>query len=166
MSFTTPHKPFSTDQGHSRGYLPHEHLHRLQFITFRLHDSVPTELMEQWCSERATIAPQEDTPRWIQLNQLIEEYADSGHGACYLKDERIARLVIDALKKNDEILYLLHCWCVMPNHVVFLVLMKQGVAIPPLKLKSISQNLANRIRDIGRIILTYIDDTDYNVIYF
>ena len=121
MSFTTPHKPFSTDQGHSRGYLPHEHLHRLQFITFRLHDSVPTELMEQWCSERATIAPQEDTPRWIQLNQLIEEYADSGHGACYLKDERIARLVIDALKKNDELLYLLHCWCVMPNHVHVLI---------------------------------------------
>ena len=121
MSFTTPHKPYSTDQGHSRGFLPHEHLHSLQFITFRLHDSVPTELMEQWRREKATLAQQEDTERWIQLNQLIEEYADSGRGACFLKDERIARLVIDTLKKNDEIQYLLHCWCVMPNHVHVLV---------------------------------------------
>ena len=85
---------------------------------------MPTELIEQWRKEKNSLAQQEeqkDTSRWIQLNQLIEEYADNGYGACYLKDERIARLVIDALKKNDEILYLLHCWCVMPNHVHVLI---------------------------------------------
>ena len=57
----------------------------------------------------------------MTLRKRTEQYADSGHGACYLRDERIARLVQDALKYFDGERYRLLAWCVMPNHVHVLI---------------------------------------------
>lgn len=43
---------------HSRGYLPHIENKMLQVITFRLYDSVPREIIEQW---KCALAQQENT---------------------------------------------------------------------------------------------------------
>jgi REP element-mobilizing transposase RayT len=42
---------------------------------------------------------------------------DQGHGACVLRDPRIARLVEEALQHFDGVRYHLVEWVVMPNHV-------------------------------------------------
>ncbi|MDZ7345719.1 MAG: transposase [candidate division KSB1 bacterium] len=108
---------------HSRGYLPHFDAGNIfQFITFRLHDSVPASVIEQWKQElhwREGLAA--DSKETVELRKRIEQYADSGRGACYLRNERIARLVQDALKYFDGERYRLIAWCIMPNHVHVLI---------------------------------------------
>ena len=42
---------------------------------------------------------------------------DRGLGECWLKDPRVARLVVTALRYFDKKRYNLDAWCVMPNHV-------------------------------------------------
>ena len=60
-------------------------------------------------------------PREILLRKLIAKYEDAGHGACWLRDPRIAALVERALLHFDGQRYRLIAWCVMPNHVHALV---------------------------------------------
>ena len=52
-----------------------------------------------------------------QYRQQAEEWLDKGMGACWLRDERIASMVQDALLYFDGTRYTLHGWVVMPNHV-------------------------------------------------
>lgn len=104
---------------HTRGYHPHfDSSHTIQSITFRLHDSVPSELIERWRAELHLEDHQEPTsPRCAELRDRISYYEDAGHGACHLKDPRIAELVENAFLHFDGERYRLLEWCVMPNHV-------------------------------------------------
>jgi putative DNA methylase len=139
-----PHK-----QWHSRGYLPHlDQPGLVQFLTFRLHDSVPAHLIEQWKKELQceSSLPAAD-PRVIELRKRIAEFEDAGHGACYLRDERIAALVQDALLHFDGERYYLLEWVIMPNHVHVLVEPFQGYRLGDIvhSWKSFTAKEANRI---------------------
>ena len=104
---------------HSRGYLPHfEGGEIAQSITFRLHDSLPATLRAEWTAELEHLS---DTEQKLHRRKRIEAALDEGHGACFLVDSRIARLVVDTLRRFDGERYQLHAWCVMPNHVHVLV---------------------------------------------
>jgi REP element-mobilizing transposase RayT len=108
---------------YSRGYLPHLDAPGLcQSITFRLHDSVPLEIVQRWKEELQWHAdlPAESAVV-AELRRRIVANEDAGHGACWLKDERIANLVQAALFHFDGVRYSLLAWCVMPNHVHVLV---------------------------------------------
>ena len=64
-----------------RGYLPHRDEPGLtQFVTFRLADSFPVELREEW---EGLLKIEDERERRVQL----EAWLDLGHGACWLKDE-------------------------------------------------------------------------------
>ena len=52
-----------------------------------------------------------------ELHRRILAYEDAGHGACYLRDPRVADIVQNALLHFDGQRYRLLAWCVMPNHV-------------------------------------------------
>ena len=94
-----------------RGYIPHRDEPGLtQFVTFRLADSFPVELRDEW--ERL-LKIEDDRERRTQL----EAWLDLGHGACHLKDESIARVVSEALLKFDGTRYHLNAFTIMPNHV-------------------------------------------------
>jgi hypothetical protein len=88
---------------HTRGYLPHfDQADIIQFVTFRLHDAVPARLIEQWKQElhwNEKTAP--DSKEAIALRKRIAKYEDRGNGECYLRDERVAALVQEALKHFD-----------------------------------------------------------------
>ena len=100
---------------HSRGYLPHfEGGEIVQSITFRLHDSLPPALRAELAAELERVAENERNPH---RRRRIEAALDRGHGACFLANRNIARLVADALRRFDGERYRLHAWCVMPNHV-------------------------------------------------
>ncbi len=144
----SPHKGW-----HSRGYLPHfDAEHAIQFVTFRLHDSVPADVIRQWKQElhwSEAISP--DSKEAATLRKRIEQYADSGKGACRLQDERIARLVQDALRHFDGERYDLIAWCVMPNHVHVLIEVK-GHSLSDIvhSWKSFVAHSANKLLGINR----------------
>lgn len=106
---------------HSRGYLPHlDQAGLTQAITFRLHDALPQGKMKEWALELGLSSrlPEE---RERELRRRIEKYLDAGHGACWLKESRIGRLVEEELLLCDGERYRLLAWCVMPNHVHALI---------------------------------------------
>jgi len=169
---------------HSRGYLPHwDHPGMIQGVTFRLYDSVPRQVIEQWKrqlglpldagsagilparakAKRAAKdggapgdnrdaaakdggAPGKADARLIGLHTLITRYEDEGHGACWLRDERIGQLVENALLHFDGQRYRLLAWCVMPNHVHTLIETREGWPLAGLlhSWKSYTANQANR----------------------
>ena len=99
----------------SRGYLPHWEIGEVpQAITFRLADSLPATVIEQWSQELARLPDAEAT---IERRKRIEEALDRGQGAALLNNADIANLVEQAFLHFDAARYRLHAWCVMPNHV-------------------------------------------------
>lgn len=106
-------------QWHSHGYLPHfEQPDLVKFVTFRLCDSLPAEIVREW---KAGLHLYKDTrandPRMVGLRERIARYEDAGYGACLLRDERVAEIVQTALFYFDDERYRLLAWCIMPNHV-------------------------------------------------
>jgi len=142
-----PHK-----QWHSRGYLPHlDQPGLVQYITFRLYDSVPAHVVESWRNElQCTSSLPATDSRMVELRRRIAEFEDAGHGACYLRDERIATLVQDALLQFDGERYRLIEWVIMPNHVHVLIEVLPGNRLSDVvhSWKSFTAKEANRI--LGR----------------
>ncbi len=150
----------------SRGYVPHwDHPGMMQAVTFRLHDSLPREVVERWKLELGLGAPTSlpalgsekqragkdaDAPReWreVELRKRIARYEDAGHGACWLRTPRIGGLVEQALLHFDGQRYRLLAWCVMPNHVHALVETKPGFPLADLlhSWKSYTASEANKL---------------------
>ncbi|MBK9140781.1 MAG: transposase [Verrucomicrobia bacterium] len=116
---------------HSRGYLPHVKREGAEyFVTFRLADSLPKEVLLRYEGERAERLrafheakrlgrATTDTKETIHRDFLrrVERYLDQGAGACHLRRPEIADLIAGALKFFHEQRYLLREWVVMPNHV-------------------------------------------------
>ncbi len=109
--------PAQSSAWHSRGYLPHfDQPGLLQSLTFRLHDAVPADLVTQWQRELNWLEglPATD-PREVEIRDRLAKYEDSGHGACWFRDERIAALVQSALLHFDGRRYRLIAWSIMPT---------------------------------------------------
>lgn len=95
---------------YSRGYLPHfDSAGCIQFITFRLADSLPEAAVQRTVEQTS----EEAVKRLRQLEGLL----DAGHGSCLLAEEPAARFVQQTLLHFDSLRYKLFAWCIMPNHV-------------------------------------------------
>ena len=100
---------------YSSKYLPHfDSPGAQQYITYRLADSLPAERRGEW---QAILAIEDD----LEKQRRLEHYLDLGHGACHLRDWRIAQLVQRAFWHYDGGRYRLLAWVVMPNHVHALI---------------------------------------------
>lgn len=100
---------------HERGYLPHyDHPGLVQFITFRLSDSLPANRREEW----KHLLGIENKLEW---RRKLEEYLDRGLGECYLRDKRVAEFTESALLHHHGKRFRLLGWVVMPNHVHILI---------------------------------------------
>lgn len=99
---------------YSRGYLPHLSVEGVQFLTWRLADSLPASVVEKLKIELGDLA-EDDYRR--EYARRIEAFCDSGQGSCFLKEPRIARVVQETLFEGDGESYELHAWVLMPNHV-------------------------------------------------
>jgi REP element-mobilizing transposase RayT len=116
---------------HTRGYLPHVKREGASyFVTFRLGDALPKEVLLGFERERAERLRRlesftrrgescNDSPEDIarDFNRRVERYLDRGVGACHLRQPDIAELVAGAMQHFHETRYLLREWVVMPNHV-------------------------------------------------
>ena len=109
---------------HNRGYLPHVKNEGAEyFLTFRLADSLPQEVLLRYENERAErirlieqarkadhdpVNDEEAIDR--DFRRKVERYLDQGAGACHLRRPDVAELVSQALKFFHEQRYLLHEW--------------------------------------------------------
>lgn len=110
---------------YSRGYLPHrDHPGLLQFITYRLADSLPAEVLRRIETNLSkTPTDQIETRRRKQL----ERWLDAGYGSCVLRRPEAARTVVDGWMHFATERYDLIAWVVMPNHVHVLIRTYDGV---------------------------------------
>ena len=135
----------ATDGWHSRGYLPHFDGSQItQFVTFRLRDSLPQQLLETW---RTELKKEVDVDIEAMLRRRIEIYLDHGYGQCYLKNPDVADVVQRSLLFFDGDRYKLSAWVIMPNHVHALMTPHEGRELSKIlqSLKSYSANEANKI---------------------
>lgn len=116
---------------HTRGYPPHVKREGASyFVTFRLADSLPGEVLlgferekaerlrrlADFARRREPIADSEEEIK-RDFSRKVERYLDRGTGACHLRRADIAVLAVDAMRYFHESRYLLQDWVVMPNHV-------------------------------------------------
>ena len=100
---------------HERGYLPHcDFPGLIQFVTFRLADSMPSSRRAEWEHLLAIDDVREKRTK-------LESYLDRGHGCCNLRESGTAQLVEQTLLYFHEKRCEVVAWCVMPNHVHVLV---------------------------------------------
>ena len=128
---------------YSRGYLPHfDHPGKVQMITFRLADALPSEIIMQLEQE-----VKRGKDHHQQKRRRVEAHLDAGLGSCCLRDPRLARLVEDALLHFDHQRYRLCAWVVMPNHVHALLETWSSYPLPEVihSWKSFTANQANRL---------------------
>ena len=128
---------------HTRGYLPHVNAVGLtQFITFRLADSMPQNLLNAWRSE---LEAGEITD--ADVRKKIEQFLDSGYGSCCLLDRRVSVVIRDTLLKWNETRYRLIAWVIMPNHVHLLIELSKEFSLSEVmhSIKSYTAHEANKM---------------------
>ncbi len=128
---------------YTRGYLPHFDGGAInQFITFRLADSLPQNVLRQ-----SKIEIERNLISDIEYRRKIEKYLDQNIGACHPKDERVADLPVETLKKFDGEKYKLLAWAIMPNHVHLLLRPIGGTSLSEImhSIKSFTAHKANKI---------------------
>ncbi len=124
----------------TQGNLPHLHPPGATlFVTFRLADSIPKHVLRQYQAKKKWL--EEETKRINKLKcgddsqevceheaRLLEfrrawfvkfeEILDRAEtGPTWLKDEKAAQIVVDALHYRDGQVFRLDAYCVMSNHV-------------------------------------------------
>ena len=100
---------------HRRGYLPHfDGGEVTQFVTFRLHDSLPRKILNSLESE---FKGNDD----LEKQRRVEKYLDCGYGECFLKNPNIAEIVKSKLLAMHDKEFRLKAWMIMPNHVHLLL---------------------------------------------
>ena len=138
-------KGLKSKQGwYDRGYLPHfDGGERAQFITFRLFDSMPQELLDKW---RKLIT---DEKQEAAFRKKVEHFLDSGYGSCYLRLPAVAKMIRDSLLFHNCSKYDLISWVIMPNHVHLLFKPLGDAELGPImhSIKSYTAHEANKILD-------------------
>jgi type I restriction enzyme R subunit len=181
-------KPFD-EQGEVRlyynGFLPHwRQSGCTYFVTFRLADSVPQPVVDEWKHERnrwlAARGIDVNTPCWYQaVTALSEEdrrtferhfasrlfqYLDRGRGDCVLRDSEVSTLVADALMFFHRERLDTGDFVVMPNHVHGLLTPYPGFELEHV-LHSIKSYTANQInRKIKRSGTLWMEESHDHIV--
>jgi putative transposase len=103
--------------------LPHfDGVGATQFVTFRLFDSLPQDVLNLIEVELQSVKTNIDRVRF----QRKEKYLDVGMGSCLLREKSCAEIVRDSILFLDGKSYGLKAYVVMPNHVHLLVRFEEG----------------------------------------
>jgi putative DNA methylase len=145
--FATPANIDAEQTGwRTRGYLPHfDSETAVQFVTFRLANSLPVSLLNGWKHELATGKVSE-----IEHFRRVELSLDKGHGPGYLANPDVAELVTETLKRFDGDRYQLFHWVLMPTHAHIMLRADPRFDLAKImhSIKSYTANTANKI--LGR----------------
>jgi putative transposase len=114
------------DIRHTGSRLPHwQQEGAVYFLTFRLADSIPSRLRDQWEDEREAwmkVHPEpwtNETEREYhqRFSGALERWLDAGHGACVLRRPDCAQIVADTLRHFEGERVVMISLVIMPNHV-------------------------------------------------
>jgi type I restriction enzyme R subunit/putative DNA methylase len=102
-------------QWSDRGYMPHVNgAELIQHVSYHLADSLPRKALETMAARLKSLPPK---LRDAEKEKSIARYLDAGKGGCVLRIPEIAEMVQNAFLIFHNERYVLHAWCVMPNHV-------------------------------------------------
>ena len=118
------------------------------FITFRLADSIPREVLARWDREKQEwlrVRGYDSRVQWQELlpqlseadrgaflkefNRCREDFLDTCHGSCVLRRPELAKIVSDSLLHFDGERYRMGDFVVMPNHVHLLTVFASEAAM-------------------------------------
>ncbi len=111
---------------HTGSRLPHwQQRGVVYFVTFRLADSIPSRLRDQWQNEREAWLKVHPEPWSIETDReyhqrfsgAIEGWLDAGHGSCLLRRPECAEIVAETLRHFEGERVVMISSVVMPNHV-------------------------------------------------
>ena len=140
------------------------------FVTFRLKNSLPVEVLEKLSAESEQIktlpAEQHHNAhrRWFVK---FDDYLDQClHGEKYLENDQIRAIVSDSLHRRDGQVYDLLAFCIMPNHVhaVFTPLEKPDATYHSLTeiLHSLKRNSAKQANIVQERTGPFWQDESYD----
>ena len=97
----------------------------IQFVTFRLADSMPRTKLRQWQEELAVWKAQHPEPWTDEIEReyhrkftwRLEAWLDEGFGACPFTDPAKRGFLEQTLMHDHEKKAIHHAWVIMPNHV-------------------------------------------------
>lgn len=156
MSSSFGRRPITVRHG---AYLPHWTAADATYsICFRLADSPPSHVLTAWQREREALLAEAvpngtERPAAVRarLDELfsakVESHLDAGHGACWLQRSDVAQCMADALRHFAGERFVLHAWCIMPNHVHVIVQPLAPSTLPDIlkTWKGFSAKTANRL---------------------
>ena len=118
---------------YKRRSLPHYDNDKVyQFITYRLHDSVPQSVIDYWIDKLSITAETKDNKdsyERLKLQENIFKYEDQGYGECYLNNPEVYQVVKATFLHFDKLRYDLIEWIIMPNHVHVLIRPFEGESL-------------------------------------
>ena len=119
----------------TRNTLPHwQQEGATYFVTWRLADSIPQELLDKLRLERAGWIVKNPEP-WDDAQEKefhmlfsgeADRRMDEGRGSCVLRETDNAEILCRCLLKFDGERYLIHSYVVMPNHAHILFSLAEG----------------------------------------
>ena len=137
------------------------------FVTFRLADSIPHQILDGWQREKADWLaahgiemdqegewmtaylelPGKERFRFEKIfNRKMHEYLDRSHGRCLLADPAHARTLSEKLLFFDRQRYELGDYVIMPNHVHLLICPGDGYELEKI-LQSIKKESSRAINN-------------------
>jgi len=145
-------------------YLPEN---AIFFVTYRLANSLPKVIVDELKRENEDIefklkSEKESKQKNIALINLrkkyfakFDQYLDSSTtGSLWLKEDKIAAIVSEAIHFRDNKEYFLYCYTIMPNHVHMLFGMGEEYLhykkSEELALTAKSKNLTDVLRDLKK----------------
>jgi REP element-mobilizing transposase RayT len=122
LRFFNPHAEIR----HTENRLPHwQQASATYFVTFRLADSIPSQLRSQWANEREAWLRFHREPWSAEIEReyhkrfsgALEQWLDEGHGSCLLRRHDCAEVVAETLRHFEGERDVMISFVVMPNHV-------------------------------------------------
>ncbi|MBK1826396.1 transposase [Haloferula rosea] len=97
----------------------------MQFVTFRLGDSMPEAKLRKWSQERKVWLghhpkPWEDATEKAyheRFTREMEDGLDAGYGSCLLRSKEYRKQLEAVLLYDEGVMVEHHAWVIMPNHV-------------------------------------------------
>ena len=139
--------------------LPHWHQQgKIQFVTFRLADSLPQILISEIKSNvetfnRAHPKPWDESTVTEYKQNIIgryEKYLDSGYGSCLLRNQNARQFLVEAMKFHNGKSCKIIAYVVMPNHVHILMQLLSDFTLDKI-IQSIKRYSSVRIRQLLNI---------------
>lgn len=145
--FYDPHKPLDISTGRD---LPHwQQDGKISFITFRLADSLPRQVLTEMEKEIKNGDPTIKLER--RKIQTLFKYMDAGYGSCILSELSVRKIMEKVIMYGNDLNFELYAAVIMPNHVHILLRPYFGVDVQSVvtDMKRISSHLINRALGIN-----------------